>query len=322
MRAIVITQPGGSEVLQTKDVPAPEPSRGEVRVRVRAAGVNRADLLQRMGMYPAPPGVPADIPGLEFAGEIESLGRDAKDFAPGDRVMGLVAGGAYAEFVTVHERMIARMPAGTSFRDAAAIPEAFLTAFDAFEQGRLGAGQTVLVHAAGSGVGTAGIQIARALGAFPIGTARTAEKLERAKAFGLENGIVVADGRFAKQVLAVCKGADVVLELVGGAYIAEDLECVVENARIVLVGLMAGLRVDLDLPAMLRKRATIIGTTLRARPIEEKITAGLVLRRLVPLFDAARLRPVVDRGYPLDQAGQAHEELARNTTFGKLVLEL
>jgi putative PIG3 family NAD(P)H quinone oxidoreductase len=321
MRAIVITQPGGPEVLQIKEVPMPEPSRGEVRVRVRAAGVNRADLLQRVGVYPAPPGVPADIPGLEFAGEIELRGPDASEFSVGDRVMGLVAGGAYADFITVHERTIARVPAGASFRDAAAIPEAFVTAFDAFEQARLGAGETVLVHAAGSGVGTAAIQIARALGAFPIGTARTADKLERAKAFGLANGIVAKDGRFAKDVLAVSKGADVVLELVGGAYIAEDLECIAQNGRIVLVGLMAGPRVNLDLPAMLHKRATIIGTTLRARPIEEKITAGLMLRKLVPLFEQARLGPVVDRTYPLEQAGQAHEALARNATFGKLVLE-
>lgn len=298
----------------------PEPSRGEVRVRVRAAGVNRADLLQRMGMYPAPPGAPPDIPGLEFAGEVEALGSDAKEWKIGDRVMGLVAGGAYAEFVVLHERMLARAPSEMSFREAAAIPEAFLTAYDAFEQANLRAGEIVLVHAAGSGVGTAAIQIARSIGAIPIGTARTADKLERAKAFGLVRGVVAKDGEFASAVGKSC--IDVVLELVGGTYVTEDLECIALRGRIVLVGLMAGPAATLPLPILLQKRVTIIGTTLRARPLEEKIRAALLLRRLVPLFEKAILRPIVDRSYPLEHAAKSHDDLAGNSTFGKIVLEV
>lgn len=325
MRAVVITRPGGPEVLETRDVPIPEPSRGEVRVRVRAAGVNRADLLQRMGAYPAPPGVPADIPGLELAGEVDALGADAREFQIGDRVMGLVAGGAYAEQVVMHERTLARMPAKMDFREAAAIPEAFLTAFDALsDQAHLAAGENVLVHAVGSGVGTAAVQIARAVGATPIGTARSPEKLERAKALGLVHAVVAENGRFAKGVLAATKGrgADVVLELVGGAYVAEDLECVAPRARIILVGLMAGTRTELDLATLLRKRLSVAGTVLRARPLEEKIAAALSLRRLVPLFEDGRLRPVVDRAFALDRACDAHEALAGNKTFGKLVLDV
>jgi putative PIG3 family NAD(P)H quinone oxidoreductase len=325
MRALVHSQPGGPEVLQIRDVPAPVPSLGEVRVRVRAAGLNRADLLQRIGVYPAPHGAPKDIPGLEFSGEVDALGEGVRDFAIGDRVMGLVAGGAHAEHVTAHERTLARMPVNASFREAAAIPEAFLTAWDAMcDQAGLGAGDHVLVHAVGSGVGTAAVQIARAVGAIALGTARTADKIERAKALGLAVGILTTDGRFSREVLAATngRGVDVVLDLVGGAYIAEDIECVAHRARIVVVGLLAGPRADVDLAKVLHKRTTLIGTVLRARPLEEKIAAGFALRKLVPLFEDGRLRPVVDRAFPLDRAADAHEELAKNTTFGKLVLEV
>src|SRR5580692_7256118 len=180
MRAIVIREPGGPEMLELRDVPTPEPSRGEVRVRVHATAVNRADLLQRAGAYPAPPGSPADIPGLELAGEVDAVGEGVTELALGDRVYGLVGGGAYAEQVVAHARTLARMPSGMSFVDAAAVPEAFLTAWDAMvDQARLGAGETVLIHAAASGVGTAALQIARTVGARTIGTARTAEKMQR-----------------------------------------------------------------------------------------------------------------------------------------------
>src|SRR5580698_9344896 len=198
MRAMVIREPGGPEVLEEREVPTPEPSRGQVRVRVRATAVNRADLLQRMGMYPAPPGSPRDIPGLEIAGEVDAVGEDVTDRKPGERVFGVVGGGAYAEYLIVHARTLAPMPPGLSFTDAAAVPEAFVTAWDAMvDQARLGAGETVLVQAAGSGVGTAAIQIAKAIGARSIGTARTADKLERARALGLDEGIVAEGGKFA-----------------------------------------------------------------------------------------------------------------------------
>jgi len=326
MRAIVIREPGGPEVLEMRDVPRPEPSRGEVRVRVRATAVNRADLLQRMGSYPAPPGSPADIPGLEVAGEVDAVGADVTELAPGDRVMGIVGGGGYAEYVVVHARTLARIPEGTSFADAAAIPEAFLTAWDAIvAQGRLSSGETVLVHAAGSGVGTAALQIAKAIGARPIGTMRTPQKLGRARELGLSDGIVVEGAKFADEVLARTggRGVDVVLELVGGAYVAQDLLCLAHRGRIVVVGTMGGGKVELDLSLLMRKRAEVRGTMLRSRPLEEKILAGQALQRhLVPLFESAALRPVVDRVLPLARAADAHRLMQNNDAFGKLVLDV
>jgi NADPH:quinone reductase len=324
MRAIVIREPGGPEVLELRDVPSPTPSRGEVRVRVRATAVNRADLMQRLGMYPAPPDAPRDIPGLELAGEVDALGEGVTDLAVGDRVFGLVGGGAYAEQMTSHARALAKMPAGMSFTDAAAIPEAFITAYDAMvTQAGLSAGERVLVHAVGSGVGTAAVQIARAIGARSIGTARGADKLERAKALGLDDAIVPQDGRFADAVMKLTGGVgvDVILELVGGAYVAEDLACVASKGRIALVGIMGGPRVDFDLGTLLRKRAEIRGTMLRSRPLEEKIAATRAFaRHVVPLFERGLLRAVVDRVVPLEKAAEAHASMAANEGFGKIVL--
>ena len=295
-------------------------------MRVRATAVNRADLLQRMGSYPAPPGSPADIPGLEIAGEVEALGADVSELAVGDRVMGIVGGGGYAEYVVVHARTLARIPEGTSFADAAAIPEAFLTAWDAMvAQGRLSSGETVLVHAAGSGVGTAAVQIAKAIGARPLGTMRTPQKVGRARELGLKDGIVVEGAKFADEVLARTggRGVDVVLELVGGAYVAQDLLCLAPRGRLVVVGTMGGGRVELDLAMLMRKRGELRGTMLRSRPLEEKILAGQALQRhLVPLFESAVLRPVVDRVLPLARAADAHRLMQNNDAFGKLVLEV
>jgi NADPH2:quinone reductase len=326
MRAIVIREPGGPEVLELRDVPMPEPSRGEVRVRIRATAVNRADVLQRLGKYPAPPGAPADIPGLELAGEVDAIGDGVTDLAKGDRVFGLVSGGAYAEYVVTHARTLARIPESMPFADAAAIPEAFITAWDAMvDQGGLSAGETVLVHAAGSGVGTAAIQIAGAIGADVIGTLRTPQKVARAKELGLREAIVVEGPRFAGEVLTRTAGlgVDVVLELVGGAYVAEDLACLARRGRIVVVGTMAGARMDLDLGTLMGKRAEVRGTMLRSRPLEEKILAGQALQRhLVPLFARGVLRPVVDRVLPLARAADAHRLMQNNDSFGKLVLEV
>jgi NADPH:quinone reductase-like Zn-dependent oxidoreductase len=228
--------------------------------------------------------------------------------------------------VVVHARTLARIPAGMSFTDAAAVPEAFLTAWDAMvAQARLASGEVVLVHAAGSGVGTAGWQIALAIGARPIGTTRTAGKLARARALGLKEGIVVEEGAFAREVLARTggRGADVVLELVGGAYVAEDLACLALRGRIVVVGMMSGSVTELDLAALMHRRAEIRGTVLRARPLEEKILAGRALERhLVPLFESGALRPVVDRVMPLAEAADAHRAMQSDETFGKIVLEV
>lgn len=326
MRAIVIREPGGPEVLELREVPTPEPQRGEVRVRVRATAVNRADMLQRMGQYPAPPGWPQDIPGMEIAGEVDALGEGVADLAKGDRVFGLVGGGGYAENVVVHARTLAHMPPDMSFADAAAIPEVFVTAWDAMvDQAGLAPGETVLVHAVGSGVGTAGVQIARAVGARAIGTARTPQKIGRARELGLEHGIVVEGAKFADEVLAQTGGAgvDVVLELVGGAYVAQDLACLALKGRIVVVGMMAGTQADIALPQLMHKRAILRGTVLRARPLEERILSARSLQRhLVPLFASGALRPVVDRVFPLARAADAHRLMQKNETFGKLVLEV
>jgi putative PIG3 family NAD(P)H quinone oxidoreductase len=326
MRAIVIDRPGGPEVLAWREVLTPEPGRGEVRVRVRATAVNRADLLQRMGLYPAPPDAPQQIPGLEFAGEIDAVGDGVSAWQPGDRVFGLVGGGAYAEQLVTHADTLARMPEALSFTDAAAIPEAFITAWDAMvTQAGLGAGETVLVHAVGSGVGTAAVQIARALSARALGTARTAAKLAQASKLGMDRGFTVEGAKFADDVLRATgsRGVDVVLELVGGAYVPEDLLCAAARARIVVVGLMAGIRAELDLNLILRKRLVIRGTQLRNRPLGEKIeVAQTFARHVVPLVGGGVLAPVVERVMPLADAAAAHAAMAGNEGFGKLVLSV
>jgi NADPH:quinone reductase len=323
MKAIVISRFGGPEVLELREVAAPEPGRGELRVRVRATAVNRADLMQRMGNYPAPADAPTDIPGLEFAGEVERLGPGVADLAVGDRVFGLCGGGAYAEQIVVHARTVAKIPPGLSFTAAAAVPEAFITAWDAaVTQAGLAAGETLLSHAVGSGVGTAAVQIARAIGARSIGTARSGAKLDRARALGLDHWVTVSDGKFASEVMAI-GAADVVLELVGGPYLAEDLLCAAPRGRIVLVGLLAGARVDLDLGLVLRRRLHIVGTVLRARPLEEKIAAVQdFARHVVPLLQRGTVVPVVDRVLPLAAAAEAHAYVASNEGFGKVVLEI
>jgi putative PIG3 family NAD(P)H quinone oxidoreductase len=323
MRAIVIEKPGGPEVLKLVERPLPEPSRGEVRVRVKATALNRADMLQRMGAYPAPADSPPDIPGLEFAGEVDALGPGVERFVVGDRVFGLVGGGAYAEALVTHERAVAKIPDGISFEDAAAVPEAFVTAHDAIvTQAGLTAGETLLVHAVGSGVGTAAAQLGRALGAFVVGTARHADKLERAKPLGMDAGVVATDGKFADAVKQI-GSPHVVLELVGGGYLDEDLRCVRVQGRIVLVGLMAGIRAEIDLNRMLDRRVRIHGTVLRARPLEQKIAAMRAFEeQVVPLLARKAIVPVVDRVMPLADAGAAHTHMASNESFGKIVLRV
>jgi NADPH:quinone reductase len=326
MRAVFIRKPGGPEVLELREVPDPVPSRGEVRVRVRATAVNRADILQRLGRYPPPPGVPADIPGMELAGEVDLVGDGVDSPAPGTRVYGIVGGGAYAEYAVVHARTLAPMPEQTTFAEAAAIPEAFITAWDGMiRQAQLTAGETVLVHAAASGVGTAAIQVANAVGARPIGTMRTKEKLPLARELGLREGIVVENGQFAQEVLARTdgRGADVILDLVGGAYIVQDLACLAIRGRIVAASIAAGAHADIDLGVLLRKRAQLVGTTLRARPLEEKIVAARDLERHVtPLLARGAVRAVIDRVLPLAKVAEAHQAIETNTTFGKIVLEV
>lgn len=329
MRAIVITE----SKLELRELERQQPSglaSSEVRVRVHAAGINRADVLQRMGMYPAPPEAPPDIPGLEIAGVVEEVGAAVRDVRAGDRVMAIVSGGAYADEIVLHSRLVAPIPDGIDFVQAAAIPEAFVTAYDAMvSQAGLAAGDTILVHAAGSGVGTAAIQIARAIGAKAIGTARTKKKLGRAAELGLAAGIVpeTVNGapKFADAVRKVNgeKGVDVVLDLVGGAYFAESLYALAEKGRAVLVGLMAGTHAEFDLGLVLRRRLHVIGTVLRARPLEEKIVAAQVLaHRIAPLVAEGKLKAVVDKTFPLAEAQAAHDYMTSNAGFGKIVLTI
>ncbi len=275
MNAVVIVQPGGPEVLQVRQVPRPVPQGSEVLIRVRAAALNRADLLQRRGLYPAPAGVPADIPGLEFAGDVEVAGSGVQLWKPGDRVMGLTAGGAQAQYLVAHERTLAAIPTNFSYEQAAAIPEAFITAHDAlWKQAVLRPGERVLIHAVASGVGLAAVQLTRALNATPFGTSRTAEKLERAKQFGLESGFVVPGSLTVEEGKHWAESGtfDVVADLVGGAYVNASIQALASRGRIILIGTMGGNKCDIDIGLLMGKRAAMHGTMLRARPLEEKIT--------------------------------------------------
>jgi putative PIG3 family NAD(P)H quinone oxidoreductase len=330
MQALVIREAGPSghdrRALELRDIDTPSPSRGEVRVRVRAAALNRADLLFIRGRYTLAEDTPPGVPGLEIAGEIDAVGAGVADKAVGDRVFGVVGGGGFAEYVVVHARRLSRVPGALDFTEAASIPEVFTTAWDAMvDQAELRAGESVLVNAAGSGVGTAAIQIARAIGARVLGTGRTPEKLERARAFGLADAIHVAGPSFAGEVLARTggRGVDVVLELVGGAYTSEDVACLAPRGRIVVVGTMAGSRAEVDLHALMRKRGSIWGTVLGGRPLEDKIAAAQAFdRHIVPLLEAGTLRPVVDCVFPWTQVDEALGMLESNACFGKIVLRV
>jgi NADPH2:quinone reductase len=324
MKAVIITHPGGPEVLEIQERAKPEPGVGQVRVHVRASALNRADLLQREGHYPVPPGVSADISGMEYAGEVDAVGPSATLWKIGDRVMGIIAGAGHAEYLCVHEREAMPTPKGMSWEDAAAIPEVFLTAYDAlFNRLALRTGETLLIHAVGSGVGTAALQIARAAGARVVGTARSPDKLERAKKLGLDVAIDASRGDWAAQVEAAigAKRVHAVVDLVGGNYLEGNMRVLASRGRIVVVGLTGGASTPFNLGVLLVKRLTIVGTTLRGRPLEEKIVVARDLsEHILPLFDAGRLKPVVDRVFAFEQIRDAHRLMESNATFGKIVL--
>ena len=321
---MVITRPGGPDVLRLEDRPEPEPGIGQIRVRVRTSALNRADLLQREGNYPVPPGVPADISGMEYAGEVDAVGEATTLWKVGDRVMGLVGGAGHAEYLCVHEREAMPVPRAMSWEDAGAIPEAFLTGYDAlFNRLALKLGETLLIHAVGSGVGTATLQIARAAGATVIGTARSAGKLERAKELGLNATVDASVGDWADGVEeAVGKErVHAVVDLVGGKYLEGNLRVLALRGRMVVVGLTGGATAQFNMGLLLRKRLTMIGTVLRARPLEEKIALARDFAiHAIPLFDAGLLKPVIDRVMPFAEIRAAHELMESNGTFGKIVL--
>jgi putative PIG3 family NAD(P)H quinone oxidoreductase len=323
--AICFLGKGGSEVIALGETSVRSPGHGEVVVEVVAAGLNRADLLQRRGLYPAPPGAPADVPGLELSGRVVERGPAASAFAVGAPVMAIVGGGAMARQVTLHERELLLVPEGLELVTAAGIPEVFLTAWDALLAAGLTAGETVLVHAAGSGVGTAATQLVRAFGGRPLATTRSARKLERILEHGVAAGdaLVVSDGRFATGVLErTSGGADVILDCVGGAYLEENLRALAPRGRMVMIGTLGGGAAPLPIGIFLSKRAKLVGSVMRSRPLEEKMAlAQRANRELVPMFRSpARLVPVIDRVMKMSECAAAHEALEANETVGKIVL--
>jgi putative PIG3 family NAD(P)H quinone oxidoreductase len=322
-KAIRIREPGGPEVLGVGEIDLPEPGPSQVLVEVAAAGLNRADCLQRRGFYPAPPGVPADVPGLEFAGVIESVGDAVSAWKPGDRVMGIVGGGSMATRVLTESAELMPVPNELSLEEAAAVPEVFLTAYDAIVlQGNLQAGQSVLLHAVASGVGTAGIQLASVIRATSIGTSRTADKLPRCTELGLNHAVLVEDGNFAEAVLeAASNGVDVILDTIGAAYLAQNVKVIGKQGRIIVIGLMGGVKGELALGTLLAKRASIQGSVLRSRsPAEKAELTKSFTEEMLGRFATGDLKPIIDELLPMTDVQAAHRRMDANDTFGKLVL--
>src|SRR5712692_2789333 len=324
MRAVVITRPGGPEVLEVQEVETPEPVGDYVRVRVRASGVNRADLMQRAGAYPAPAGSPSNIPGLEFAGEVDAVGPLVRMWKPGQRVMGLVGGGGQAQYILVHEGLLVEIPGNLDFLQAAGVPEVFMTAHDAlFTQAGLQMGERVLIHAAGSGVGTAAIQLAHAAGTTTFGTSRTPHKLELARELGLDVGL--SDQNFAAEVnrLTNGEGVHVVIDFIGAPYFEQNLEALTAWGRIVFLATMGGVQANVNIGMLMGKRISMRGVTLRTRTLEEKLA---VTRRfatgVLPLLANGKVKPVIDHVYPLEQISEAHRAMGENRNFGKLVVRV
>ena len=328
MKAAWIARSGGPEVLEIRDVQRPVPPPESVLVRVRVAGLNRADLLQREGKYPPPPGFPAEIPGIEFAGEVEQIGPLVRSWKPGQRVFGVIGGAAHAEYLAIHERLVAGIPPNLDWKQAAAVPEVFITAHDAlWKQAALRPGEAVLINAVGSGVGIAAVQLARAMNARALGTSRTPEKIEKAKEYGLKDGTVLRDNldelAEAADRWTQGKGFDVFLDLVGGSYPGAVQKMMALKGRMVFIGTMAGSRYELDARYVMSKRLCLRGTVLRARPLEEKIAVTQAFaREVVPLLANGTLRPVVDSSFSLGEIAAAHQRLESNQTFGKVVIEI
>lgn len=326
MKAIVITRYGDPSVLQLQEVAAPEPAAHELLVEVHATALNRADVLQRLGRYPPPAGVREDIPGLEFAGEVAQVGNKVTRFKKGDRVMGLLPGEGYAEKVVTPEQLALPIPDTLSYEQAAAIPEVFLTAFDAlFLQLHLQMGERCLIHAIGSGVGLAALQLARHAGATVFGTAGSDTKLDRVRELGLDFGINYKKEDFEKIVRAETgeQGVHAILDTVGAPYWHKNLACLAQQGRMILLGMLGGAKTDANLATILSKRLHIMGTVLRARSLEEKASLTLLFRqRILPLLAAGKIKPVIDRTFALEDAAQAHTYMQENKNFGKIVLRV
>ena len=323
MKAVTLTEFGGPEVLRLSEQPLPEPGPDDLLVRVRATALNRADTLQRKGSYPPPPG-DSEVLGLELAGEVEDWGTNVRGFEKGQRVFGLVGGGGYGEFALLDSQMAMRIPEPWSFVEAAAVPEVFLTANETvFQLGGLQANETVLIHAGGSGVGTAALQMAHHIGATAYFTAGSDEKIEKAEALGGTVGINYKIRDFEQEVkrLTEGQGVDVVEDFLGASYLEKNLKVLKPGGRLVLVALMGGAKTEVNLGLVLGRRLQIKGSVMRSRTLADKraITARFVSRWL-PLLERGTLKPVIDCQFSLDQVREAHERMEANLNFGKIVL--
>ncbi len=327
MKAVYIDEFGGAENLSFREVEnPPNPENTQILVKVKASAINRADILQRKGFYPAPNGFPERIPGLEFAGEVAEIGEKVTEFAVGNHVFGITAGGANAEFLITEESHLAKIPENLNFVEAATFPEAFITAYDAvFTQCKLKEIETLLIHAVGSGVGLAALQLAKAHNIRTFGTSRTAEKLEKCKTFGLDEGIMTyGNVNFSEIVKEKTdgKGVNVILDLVGASYFEENLASLAVKGRLILVGLVGGRTAEFNLGLALSKRLKIIGTVLRARSNQEKAEAtGEFIKNVLPLMKSGVIKPNLDKVFDIENVREAHEYLESNKSFGKVVLE-
>ncbi|MGE5235195.1 MAG: NAD(P)H-quinone oxidoreductase [Acidobacteriota bacterium] len=325
MRAIVFDQPGDERVLRVAEIPAPSLGPGEVRIAVAACAVNRADLLQRQGKYPPPPGA-SEILGLECSGEVTEVASDVRDWTPGDRVAALLAGGGYAEEVVAPAGCLMRVPESLSLLEAAAIPEVYLTVhLTVFMLAALPNGGSALVHGGGSGIGTAAIQLVKAVGGHVIVTAGSEGKCRRCEAIGADRAVNYRTGDFlaAARELTGGTGVDVVLDSIGAPYLTRNLDALAVGGRLVVIATMGGRSADIDLSLLLRRRLSVIGSSLRSRPLAEKSEAvASFTRRFGPDLASGRVRPIVDRVLPLAQAGDAHRVMAASSHFGKIVLQV
>jgi NADPH2:quinone reductase len=325
MKVIDATASGGPEVLRVETRPIPEVSASEVLVEVAAAGLNRADLLQRRGRYPPPPGAPSH-PGLEVAGTIVKVGREVTQYAPGDRVCALLAGGGYAEYCAVDVGQVLPVPAQLTLVEAAALPEAFFTAYsNLFEFGRLQPGESVLIHGGASGIGVSAIQLARAFGATVFTTAGSAAKCEFAASLGAHHTIDYKQEDFVERVSALTqeRGVDVILDMIGGGYLARNVAALATGGRLVSIATQGGAKGELDVLRVMQRRLTIRGSTLRGRSIEfKRHIRDLLAARVWPLIESGAIKPVVDRVFPFAQAAEAHAYMESGAHMGKIVLQI
>lgn len=326
MRAAVYTGAGGPEVIEIRDIPIPKPQAKEVLVRVQASGLNRADLLQRLGFYPAPPGSPKDIPGLEFVGVVEELGQEVKSVKVGQRVFGTVGGGAHAEFLVVHEQLLVQVPNQLDIIQAAAVPESFMTAYDALiTRAGYSPGEKVLIHAAGGGVGTALVQIANDLRAIVLATTRTESKVDRLQNLGAQIVVNVMKDDFSESILRETdgKGVNICMDFVGAPYFAKNVSVMARDGTIVVLGLLGGIENPINLEVLLNRRLKIVFTQLRGRTLDQKaeITRKFA-EEIVPKLTRGVLKPVIDRVFTLDDLPEAHRYMMSNAGFGKIVISL